>query len=114
MRRRSGAVLVPVSQSSSDGPGPPPQAAPTTMAQITGAPRAPAGALTPRPRPFLPRGLVPLALRNPAYRRVWAGIAFLFMARWIEIASFSWLAVERTTDPLAIAMVGFTRIMPFF
>jgi MFS family permease len=84
------------------------------MAQLTGAPRAPAGSLTPHPRRGVPRALVPLALRNPAYRRVWSGIAVLFLARWIEVAALSWLAAELTTDPFAIAMVGFTRIMPFF
>jgi MFS family permease len=62
----------------------------------------------------VPRALIPLAPRNPAYRRVWSGIAVLFLARWIEVAALSWLAAELTTDPFAIAMVGFTRIMPFF
>lgn len=84
------------------------------MAQITGAPPAPAAVLTPRTRHGRYRNLSPLALRIPTYRRVWLGIAFLFLARWVEIASFSWLAVERTSNPFAIAMLGFARIMPFF
>jgi len=84
------------------------------MAQITGGPRSPVGVLPPPRRHPRPRALMPLALRNPGYRRVWAGIAFLFFARWMEVAAFSWLAVERTHDPFAIAMVGFARITPFF
>ncbi|MBI4304908.1 MAG: MFS transporter [Chloroflexi bacterium] len=82
------------------------------MAQTAGAPVVRAGAHPSRAR-LWPRGL-PLALRVPAYRRVWAGIAFLFFARWMEVAAFSWLAVERTSNPFSIAMVGFARIMPFF
>lgn len=84
------------------------------MAQFTGAPRAPVGVPTLRSRHHRSRALMPLALRNAGYRRVWVGIAFLFFARWMEVASFSWLAVERTHNPFAIAMVGFARIMPFF
>ena len=68
------------------------------------------------PRPDAPRSgfriPAPASLAIPAYRKLSVGSAFLFLARWMDIAIISWLIVQMTDSPFLVALVMVIRLAP--
>lgn len=52
-------------------------------------------------------------LSNPAYVRLLASTLVTYGARVLDVTLLSWLVVQRTEDPLSIALLSFFRFAPF-
>jgi predicted MFS family arabinose efflux permease len=52
-------------------------------------------------------------LENPAYRRLLTSTLVAYGARFLDMTMLSWLVVQRTEDPLPIALLSFFRFAPF-
>jgi len=52
-------------------------------------------------------------LSNPAYVRLLASTLFAYAARFLDMTMLSWLVVQRTVDPLPVALLSFFRFVPF-
>ncbi|MEW6752482.1 MAG: MFS transporter [Candidatus Latescibacterota bacterium] len=62
-----------------------------------------------------PHGFSPTAgtLGNPAYRRLMASTLVSYGARFLDATMLSWLVVQRTEDPLPVALLSFFGFVPF-
>ncbi len=54
------------------------------------------------------------ALSDPAFRILWIGGTFWYVARMMEMAVLAWLVLELTDSPAQVAFVGFFRMLPMF
>ena len=52
-------------------------------------------------------------LGNPAYRQLLASTLVAYGARFLDMTLLAWLVVQRTDDPLPIALLSFFRTIPF-
>lgn len=52
-------------------------------------------------------------LGNPAFRRLMASTLVSYAARFLDMTLLSWLVVQRTADPLPVALLTFFRFVPF-
>lgn len=52
-------------------------------------------------------------LGNPAYRRLMASTLVSYAGRFLDMMLLSWLVVQRTADPLPVALLTFFRFVPF-
>ncbi|MFH1568096.1 MAG: MFS transporter [Gemmatimonadota bacterium] len=52
-------------------------------------------------------------LGNPAYRRLLASTLVSYGARFLDMTLLSWIVVQRTADPLPVALLSFFRFAPF-
>jgi len=52
-------------------------------------------------------------LGNPAYRQLLASTLVAYGARFLDMTMLSWLVVQRTEDPLPVALLSFFRFAPF-
>lgn len=52
-------------------------------------------------------------LGNPAYRRLLASTLVAYGSRFLDMTMLSWLVVQRTEDPLPVALLSFFRFVPF-
>jgi MFS family permease len=51
-------------------------------------------------------------LREPGYRRLWASGLFVNVARWIDLVTFGWLALQLTGSPFMVGVAAFVRSAP--
>src|SRR5215510_4636848 len=51
-------------------------------------------------------------LRDPAYRRFWASGLCSSMARWMDLVTVSWIALQMTGSPFMVAVAAFARSAP--
>src|ERR1700752_2118020 len=56
-------------------------------------------------------GIVSL-LRDPAYRRLWVSGLCSNMARWMDLVTVSWIALQMTGSPFMVAVAAFARSAP--
>ncbi|HEU4370002.1 MAG TPA: MFS transporter [Methylomirabilota bacterium] len=55
---------------------------------------------------------VPGVLREPDYRRLWASGLFVNVARWMDLVTLGWLALELTGSPFMVGVAAFARSAP--
>ena len=51
-------------------------------------------------------------LRQPDYRRLWASGFFVNVARWMDLVTLGWLALELTGSPFMVGLAAFMRSAP--
>ena len=51
-------------------------------------------------------------LREPSYRRLWVSGLFANVARWIDLVTLGWLALQLTGSPFMVAVAAFARTAP--
>jgi MFS family permease len=51
-------------------------------------------------------------LREPIYRRLWASGCFVNVARWMDLVTLGWLALELTGSPFMVGLAAFARSAP--
>jgi MFS family permease len=51
-------------------------------------------------------------LRQPDYRRLWASGFFVNVARWMDLVTLGWLALQLTGSPFMVALAAFARSAP--
>src|SRR5690606_12285442 len=54
------------------------------------------------------------SLQHPVFRRLMVIAGFYYVYRTTELAVLSWLVLELTGSPFAVALVGVSRIAPMF
>ncbi len=54
------------------------------------------------------------ALAHPSFRLAWSGGTLWFLSIMMEMAVLSWLVLELTNSPGAVAVLGFFRTLPMF
>jgi MFS family permease len=52
------------------------------------------------------------ALQEPDYRRLWASGFFVNVARWMDLVTLGWLALQLTGSPFMVALAAFARSVP--
>jgi MFS family permease len=55
---------------------------------------------------------IPDILREPGYRRLWASGLFVNVARWMDLVTLGWLALELTGSPFMVGVAAFARSAP--
>lgn len=61
----------------------------------------------PRFRPFVPE-----VLEDPSYRRLWVSGFWVNVARWMDLVTLGWLALELTGSPFLVGVAAFARSAP--
>jgi MFS family permease len=51
-------------------------------------------------------------LREPVYRRLWASGCFVNVARWMDLVTLGWLALQLTGSPFMVGLAAFARSAP--
>ena len=51
-------------------------------------------------------------LREPIYRRLWASGFFVNVARWMDLVTLGWLALQLTGSPFMVGLAAFARSAP--
>ena len=51
-------------------------------------------------------------LREPIYRRLWASGFFVNIARWMDLVTLGWLALQLTGSPFMVGLAAFARSAP--
>lgn len=51
-------------------------------------------------------------LREPTYRRLWASGFFVNVARWMDLVTLGWLALQLTGSPFMVGLAAFARSAP--
>jgi len=51
-------------------------------------------------------------LQEPTYRRLWASGFFVNVARWMDLVTLGWLALELTGSPFMVGLAAFARSAP--
>ena len=51
-------------------------------------------------------------LREPSYRRLWVSGLFVSVARWIDLVTLGWLALQITGSPFMVGLAAFARTAP--
>jgi MFS family permease len=51
-------------------------------------------------------------LREPSYRRLWVSGLFVNVARWMDLVTLGWLALQLTGSPFMVALAAFARTAP--
>jgi MFS family permease len=51
-------------------------------------------------------------LREPTYRRLWASGFFVNVARWMDLVTLGWLALQLTGAPFMVGLAAFARSAP--
>jgi MFS family permease len=51
-------------------------------------------------------------LRQPDYRRLWTSGFFVNVARWMDLVTLGWLALQLTGSPFMVALAAFARSAP--
>jgi len=51
-------------------------------------------------------------LREPSYRRLWVSGLFVNVARWMDLVTVGWLALQLTGSPFMVALAAFARTAP--
>ena len=51
-------------------------------------------------------------LREPSYRRLWLSGLFVNVARWIDLVTLGWLALQLTGSPFMVGLAAFARTAP--
>jgi MFS family permease len=54
----------------------------------------------------------PGVLREPSYRRLWASGLFVNIARWMDLVTLGWLALQLTGSPFMVGVAAFARSAP--
>jgi MFS family permease len=59
-------------------------------------------------------GRLPMAavLQEPSYRRLWASGLAVNIARWIDLVTLGWLALQLTGSPFMVGLAAFARSAP--
>jgi MFS family permease len=52
------------------------------------------------------------ALNDPRYRRLWLGGLCANTARWVDLLTVGWLALQLTGSPVLVGLVAFARSLP--
>jgi MFS family permease len=52
------------------------------------------------------------ALHEPSYRRLWVSGLFVNVARWMDLVTLGWLALQLTGSPFLVALAAFARTAP--
>jgi len=55
---------------------------------------------------------IPDILREPSYRRLWASGLFVNVARWMDLVTLGWLALQLTGSPFMVGIAAFARSAP--
>ncbi|HEX9820689.1 MAG TPA: MFS transporter [Methylomirabilota bacterium] len=55
---------------------------------------------------------IPDVLRDPDYRRFWLSGLFVNVARWIDLVTLGWLALQLTGSPFMVGVAAFARSAP--
>jgi MFS family permease len=55
---------------------------------------------------------VAAVLREPSYRRLFVSGLFVNVARWIDLVTLGWLALQITGSPFMVALAAFARTAP--
>jgi len=50
--------------------------------------------------------------RSPDYRRFWASGCVIYVARWVDLLTLGWLALELTGSPFMVGLAAFARTAP--
>lgn len=50
--------------------------------------------------------------REPSYRRLWASGLCMSVARWMDLVTLGWLALQLTGSPFMVALAAFARAAP--
>ena len=58
------------------------------------------------------RSLIADVLREPSYRRLWASGLFVNVARWMDLVTLGWLALQLTGSPFMVGVAAFARSAP--
>jgi MFS family permease len=58
------------------------------------------------------RSAIPEVLREPGYRRLWASGLFVNVARWMDLVTLGWLALQLTGSPFMVGVAAFARSAP--
>jgi MFS family permease len=58
------------------------------------------------------RPAFPGVLREPSYRRLWASGLFVNIARWMDLVTLGWLALQLTGSPFMVGVAAFARSAP--
>jgi MFS family permease len=56
--------------------------------------------------------LVPGVLADPSYRRLWVSGFWVNVARWMDLVTLGWLALELTGSPFMVGLAAFARSAP--
>src|SRR5213078_2639942 len=51
-------------------------------------------------------------LRQPDYRRLWTSGFFVNIARWMDLVTLGWLALQLTGSPFMVAVAAVARSAP--
>jgi MFS family permease len=51
-------------------------------------------------------------LQEPSYRRLWVSGLFVNVARWMDLVTLGWLALQLTGSPFMVALAAFARTAP--
>jgi MFS family permease len=51
-------------------------------------------------------------LQEPSYRRLWVSGLFVNVARWMDLVTLGWLALQLTGSPFMVAVAAFARTAP--
>ena len=55
---------------------------------------------------------VPGVLSEPSYRRLWISGLFVNVARWMDLVTLGWLALQLTGSPFLVGLAAFARTAP--
>src|SRR6185312_6009419 len=50
--------------------------------------------------------------REPSYRRLWTSGLCMSIARWMDLVTLGWLALELTGSPFMVGLAAFARAAP--
>ena len=51
-------------------------------------------------------------LQEPSYRRLWASGLLVNVARWVDLVTLGWLALQLTGSPFMVGLAAFARSAP--
>ena len=51
-------------------------------------------------------------LAEPSYRRLWTSGLFVNVARWMDLVTLGWLALQLTGSPFLVGLAAFARTAP--
>jgi len=55
---------------------------------------------------------MPAVLQEPSYRRLWASGLLVNVARWVDLVTLGWLALQLTGSPFMVGLAAFARSAP--
>ena len=51
-------------------------------------------------------------LQEPSYRRLWVSGLVVNIARWVDLVTMGWLALQMTGSPFMVGLAAFARSAP--